>query len=235
MAENIVLKTWLGQMITATHDAIIQDAVIQLSGLLNGCTITYASGNVIHLAAGYGIIKGRLFEVYDTDLQVELPASGTLSGRIYVHMDLSAADAPIELRAYTGSTLPDLVQDDDCNYDNGIYEIELATFTAGTVAITDIVETATHIEGVLEDLMEQVAQLFLEKEDLPTVLSKNLAAGSTSLTFTNAAIKNTARIQPHASAWGVSPKTLVQSGSTVTMTFDAQQSAITVYLYIYET
>lgn len=233
MADNIVLKTWLGQMITATHDAIIQDTLMQMSGLLNGCTITYSSGNVIHMAAGYGMIKGRLFEVYDTDLQVSLPASGTLPGRIYLHMDLSALDEPIEIRTYVGSSLPELEQDEDCNFDNGIYEIELATFTAGTVAITDIVVTAPNIEGVLDDLVDDVEALQTGKEDVPVVLSDTLAIGSTTLTFNNMAISSTARIQPHTNVWGVSPKEVIQSGFTCTLVFDEQEETIGVKLYIY--
>ena len=154
MADNIVLKTWLGQMNTATDDAIIRDAVTQMSGILRGCDASYSSGNIIHMAAGYGMIKGRLFEMYDTDIQVALPASGTLKGRIYIHMDLSNVDEPITVNAYTGNSLPELTHDENVNYNNGIYDIELITFTAGTVAISDIKETVTRVNGILDTLLK---------------------------------------------------------------------------------
>lgn len=153
MADNILLKTWTDQLNMPIHDAIVRDTLTQMSGVYKGCTVTYASGNVVHVAAGYGMIKGRLFELYETELQVSLPSSGTAKGRVYIHMDLGNADEPIQILTVTGSTLPALVCDEDCNFDNGIYEIELATFNCSTVTITDIVFTATDITGVINKLV----------------------------------------------------------------------------------
>lgn len=152
MASNIILKTWAGSNISAMNDAIVRETTIPMNGILKGCDITYSSGNIIHIAAGYGIIKGRLFEIFESDLQVTLPITGSLPGRIYIRMDLSNIENPIEIKTFVGENFPDLVQDDDANYTNGIYEIEIATFTAGTVAITDIKFTGTNIAGLLSEI-----------------------------------------------------------------------------------
>ena len=153
MADNILLKTWTGELNAPLHDAIVRDTLTQMSGIYKGCGVSYSSGNVLHLEAGYGMIKGRLFEIYDTDLQVSLPSSGVRNGRVYVHMDLGNADEPIKIMTATAATLPDLECDENCNFDNGIYEIELCTFKATTVAITNINNTATDITGVLNRLI----------------------------------------------------------------------------------
>lgn len=129
MANNIVLKTFRGGSVTPLDDAIIQQTVIATNGIFKGCNITYARGNVLHVSQGFGMIKGRFFEVYDCEVGVILnTGSGTLQGRLYIHMDLSNADEPIQLLTETASVLTDLTGDEDVNYNNTAYDLELATF-----------------------------------------------------------------------------------------------------------
>ena len=100
MANNIVLKTFRGGSVTPLDDAIIQQTVIATNGIFKGCNITYARGNVLHVSQGFGMIKGRFFEVYDCEVGVILnTGSGTLQGRLYIHMDLRSEEHTSELQS----------------------------------------------------------------------------------------------------------------------------------------
>ena len=148
MANNIVLKTYKGGSVTPLDDAIIQQTVIATNGIFKGCNITYARGNVLHISQGFGMIKGRFFEVYDCEVGVILNSgSGTLQGRLYIHMDLSNADEPIQLLTETASVLTDLTGDEDVNYNNTAYDLELATFGVTRTGITDLEATFEKITG----------------------------------------------------------------------------------------
>ncbi|MDE7220050.1 MAG: hypothetical protein K2O45_10595 [Oscillospiraceae bacterium] len=148
MANNIVLKTYRGGSVTPLDDAIIQQTVIATNGIFKGCNVTYARGNVLHVSQGFGMIKGRFFEVYDCEVGVILNSgSGTLQGRLYIHMDLSNADEPIQLLTETASVLTDLTGDEDVNYNNTSYDLELATFGVTRMGITNLVATFEKITG----------------------------------------------------------------------------------------
>lgn len=77
------------------------------------------------------------------------------------------------------------------------------------------------------------ARTNLGAQQAATQLSASLEAGSTSVSFTNNAITSTCKLQPFTSVFGVSPTAMTVSSTTVTLTFDAQSSAITVYLMIW--
>lgn len=148
MANNIVLKTYRGGSVTPLDDAIIQQTVIATNGIFKGCNVTYARGNVLHVSQGFGMIKGRFFEVYDCEVGVILNSgSGTLQGRLYIHMDLSNADEPIQLLTETASVLTDLTGDEDVNYNNTSYDLELATFGVTRTGITNLEQTFEKITG----------------------------------------------------------------------------------------
>ena len=148
MANNIVLKTYKGGSVTPQDDAIIQQTVIGTNGIFKGCSVTYARGNVLSVSQGFGMIKGRFFEVYDCEVGVILNSgSGTLQGRLYIHLDLSNADEPIQLLTETASVLTDLVGDEDINYNNTSYDLELATFGVTRTGITNLVATYEKITG----------------------------------------------------------------------------------------
>ena len=148
MANNIVLKTFRGGSVTPLDDAIIQQTVIGTNGIFKGCNVTYARGNVLHVSQGFGMIKGRFFEVYDCEVGVILnTGSGTLQGRLYIHMDLSNADEPIQLLTETASVLTDLTGDEDVNFNNTAYDLELATFGVTRTGITNLEQTFEKITG----------------------------------------------------------------------------------------
>ena len=138
MADNVRLVTFNGENVTPQDDAIYHDAAIRQSGIIYGATPTISGANGIHLDMGFGIIKGRFFEVFDHTLTVPLSPSGTQQGRVIARLDLSNADEPFTIEAQTG-TLPALVQEDDVNINNGVYEILLATFTINATSISNLV------------------------------------------------------------------------------------------------
>lgn len=160
MATNIILRTFEGELNTSQHDAVVRDLLVQMNGVIKGCEVNYLNSNIIHVSAGFGMIKGRLFEIFDNDIPVEMPLSGEYSGRLYIHMDLGNADEPVTLKAITGSSLPDLVQDENCNYNNGTYDLEICSFTAQPLEITDLSITVKNIYGVLDKLREDCNRIF---------------------------------------------------------------------------
>lgn len=135
MAINLI--TWAGQTVTPKDDAIIQDACAGRSGILYGCDVT-ASGNTLTVASGYGVIKGRLFEVTNDSLNISLPSSGTLKGVLYIRLDLANSSEPIEITAMTGSTEHQMEQDANANFDSGVYEMELAKFDVSSSGISNL-------------------------------------------------------------------------------------------------
>lgn len=144
MASNIVLKTYAAGdnnqgSVTPQNDALIYQAAIPTNGLFFGGTVTLSSANVLHVAAGMGIIGGRFFEVLESEIAVQLSASGDLLGRLYIHLDLSNADNPIEIKSYTGASLPALSGDPNLNISGGSFDMELCTFDINELTISNIV------------------------------------------------------------------------------------------------
>lgn len=146
MANNIVLKTYKGGNVTPQDDAIIHDVAIATNGIFKGCEVSHARGNVLRVSQGFGMIKGRFFEVYESEVSVQLASAGqTLEGRVYIHMDLSNADEPIMLLAQSASELPTLDMDADVNYNNSSYDIQLASFNVSSSEISNLTQTFTKI------------------------------------------------------------------------------------------
>lgn len=145
MAVSLNLITFSGGTVTPKTDGIIYDSAIGQCGVFYGCNVT-ANGNTVYVSSGYGIIRGRFFEINDSSVAVTLSSSATLSGRIYLRLDLSNTTEPLQLLVASGSTLPDLTQEEDANFTNGVWEMELATFEITTSAIENVTETFATIE-----------------------------------------------------------------------------------------
>lgn len=146
MASNIVLKTYAAGdnnqgSVTPQNDALIYQCAVPMNGLFSGGTVTLSSANVLHVAAGFGIIGGRFFEILESDIAVQLSTSGTLLGRLYVHLSLTNADEPISIETATGATLPALSGDPTLNITNGDFDMELCTFNINELTISDILLT----------------------------------------------------------------------------------------------
>ena len=142
MANEIKLITFADSEVTATDDAYVYETATGKGGVINGCTVTIKNASQLHITGGNGILCGRKFTVYDSDINVTLSSSGTLLGRLYIHMDLSNASTPIQLMIETGASLTPVQQDADVNATNGVYEINLATFNVDTSTISDLVDVA---------------------------------------------------------------------------------------------
>ncbi len=139
---SIVLKTFKGGNVTPQDDAIIFQTAIPGAGIFKGCEITVARSNVLHITQGFGIIKGRFFEMYENEVSVVLAEVGeTLKGRLYLHMDLSNTDDPLQILTEIGTELSSLLTDSNVNYNNSTYDMELATFTVDSTGINDLLQT----------------------------------------------------------------------------------------------
>lgn len=143
---GIKMNTYAGGQITAGNDAILHDRAIANTGILHGCNITFMGANQIHIEKGYLLIKGRYCTVTEDTIQVAMSNSETeLPGRLYVRADLADAQEPVKILSVAAEQLPELTQDENFNYDNGVWEMELATYTAGMTAIKDLTVTCEEV------------------------------------------------------------------------------------------
>ena len=143
---GIKMNTYAGGQMTAGNDAILHDRAIANTGILHGCNITFMGANQIHIEKGYLLIKGRYCTVTEDTIQVAMSNSETeLPGRLYVRADLADAQEPVKILSVAADPLPKLTQDENFNYDNGVWEVELATYTAGMTAIKDLTVTCEEV------------------------------------------------------------------------------------------
>lgn len=143
---GINLVTFASQTVTPQDDALIYETALQESGMIYGGAVTIKSANVLRVAAGHGALCGRKFTIEATDVNVPLTASGSLKGRIYIHMDLSDTGEPISFQVETANSLTPVVQQSDVNINSGVYEINLATFDVDTSTISNLVNVAPYID-----------------------------------------------------------------------------------------
>lgn len=143
---GIKLVTFAAQTVTPQDDALIYETALQESGMIYGGAVTIKNANVLHVDAGHGALCGRKFTIEATDVPVPLTASGSLQGRIYIHMDLSDTGEPISFQVETANSLTPVIQQADVNINSGIYEINLATFIVDTSTISNLVNVAPFID-----------------------------------------------------------------------------------------
>lgn len=203
---GISLVTYSGETVTADDDALVYSAACRKSGLIYGGTVTLSSANVLHIAAGHGIIAGRKFTIEAANISVSLSSSDTILGRLYVHLDLSNTSTPISLLTETGASLTDPVQESDVNVNDGVWEFNIAEFNVSTSTISDL---------------ENVAPTF-------TASSQTLSAGSTSVTF-DVPTYGDYLIDFYTST-GINYQEIdTSTEGEVTLTFEEQESDVTVY------
>ena len=154
---SIKLKQFDGSLITPKDDAITYDLIIGQSGIISGCELSFIGANKVVIASGRGIIKGRIFVVEEETISCQMTDAGSMPGRIYIHINLSDLEAPIKILSVAAAELPELEQDADCNETNGIYEIELATYTASEVAISNLAATYNIVKGM--DVLDSVEEI----------------------------------------------------------------------------
>lgn len=213
---GISLVTYANASVTPQDDALVYQTAIAQSGVIFGCVVTIKDATTLHITAGHGVICGRKFTVTAQDISVSLSGSGTKKGRLYVHMDLANAATPIQFMTQVANTLSDVVQEDDANITNGIYEFNLALFDVGTSSISNLA---------------YVAPTAASQPDNVSFDSKVLTAGSTSISFDvpttgdNLIDFFTSTGVPYA---GIN----LSTPGVATLTFDAQATNVTVYCKI---
>lgn len=159
---NIVLKTFAtgdeGQgTVTPQDDSLIYQNAVSVNGIFGGATVTLTGANTLHVASGFGIICGRFFEINESDISVQLSSSGTLSGRLKIHLDLNNADNPIEIVTEIGSTLPALSGDSNININGGAFDMELCTFSVNELTISSLVNTFPTIDNTSKQIRRKTA------------------------------------------------------------------------------
>ncbi|MDE7436795.1 MAG: hypothetical protein K2N01_13380 [Lachnospiraceae bacterium] len=151
---GINVKQYEGHEVYPRDDAVLYDSIINQSGIIKGCEVTHLGANLLSVASGYGVIKGRLFEITEQTIYARLSENGTIQGRIKIRMELSNADLPIQIITEFADKLPDLEQDEECNYNGGNYEIELAQYSINEIALSGLEATAPQVDVLrgLKDL-----------------------------------------------------------------------------------
>ena len=155
----ITLKTYTGQNINPADDAILFDRIIGASGKIEGCEITHLGANQLRIGTGRLIIKGRTVTVTEETIYANMATSGTVSGRLLIHMDLSNTEEPISFMTQAAASLPDLVQNEDCNLENGVYEIELATYQVSESAISGLSVVTPELPYSEKSIKEMLEEL----------------------------------------------------------------------------
>lgn len=69
-------------------------------------------------------------------------------------------------------------------------------------------------------------------EDAPTRLTATLAAGSTTVTFSDASITTSSLIEPFTDQWGISPTDITVTTGQAVLTFPTQASSISVLILV---
>lgn len=154
MADLIKLVTWNEQNVAPVDDAVVYETAIPESGIIYGATITAKNESTLHISAGHGIVCGRKFTVYEGDIPIELSPSGTLNGRVYLHLDLSNASEPIQILVERAQSLQPTVQDENVNIIDGVYEFNMATFTVNMITISNVTNVSPTASGA--DIAERM-------------------------------------------------------------------------------
>ena len=168
---GINLITFYNSTVTPPDDALIYEKALPGSGMIYGGTVTIKNANTLHVAAGHGALCGRKFTIEETDVTVVLTSSGTLNGRLYIHMDLSDTDEPISFQVERAATLTPVIQQDNVNINDGIYEINLATFSISTSTVSNLVNVAPFID-------DEVLETIIAPVELTSTASRNYGVGA---------------------------------------------------------
>lgn len=214
----ISLVTYTNQSVSAQDDALIYQTAVKQSGIIYGCEVTIKNATTLHIASGHGVICGRKFTVTAQDFSITLSGSGTIRGRLYIHMDLSNASTPIAFMTQVAASLTNPVQQADCNITSGIYEINLATFNVSTSTISNLVDVAPEASSTIKT---------------KTVTSKVLTAGSETIYF-DVPITGDHLIDFYTSTGVAYTQIDTSVSGKVTLTFDPQATNVTVYCTIEE-
>ena len=168
---GINLVTYYNSTVTPQDDALIYENALPASGMIYGGNVTIKNANTLHITAGHGALCGRKFTIEEADIPVILTSSGTLNGRLYIHMDLSDTGSPISLEVERAASLTPVIQQSNVNINDGIYEINLATFQISTSTVSNLVNVAPFIK------YEFAKEIIIAPVEKTSTASTNYAVG----------------------------------------------------------
>ena len=175
---GIVVKQFNGSSVTPKDDAVMNELIFQSYGIFNGCGISFLGVNQLMINSGRMIIKGRQVVITEETIAAQLSSGGTKRGRLYIRMDLSSPDTPAVFLTQVADELPVLTQQDDVNYNDGIFEIELCNYDVSETAISNIVESCPMITGSV-DMLKSMEELLANTEEgkaVDSLVVKQLAS-----------------------------------------------------------
>lgn len=193
MEGNIELKQYDGSQILPKDDAILYDMIVGQNGIIKGCELTWLGSNQIHIDSGYGIIKGRLFEVAEQTIYAKLPdTSSTYFGYVVIVVDLEDADEPIKITTcvYENAAIEgDWVQDEELNLVNGTWEMPIGEYKATNSGIGSFADLLVKVEApfvTIQDFSEleaieekgYIVDATLNKKQILTFTNKTVATSA---------------------------------------------------------
>ena len=190
----------------------IGDAIDGLAQIAYTIANVYDSTQVYDVGA-YVIYQNTLYKCI-TAITVGEPFDGTkwTSVKVMNEIPSSGGGGTGDYTAGTGIDITD-----------GTISVDIGSDSTGFV----VYDKENGTIGLSTALKTQIAN------NTPTVLTATLTAGETSLTFTDASIKGTSTIDIYTSIYGVSPSTATSDTGTLTFTFDAQSTDMTVEVDVY--
>lgn len=206
MANEISLVTASGRTVTPKDDGIIYEVFSPGNGIIYGGAVTIKDSSTLHITAGHGIVCGRKFTIDNSDIPVALSGSGSLLGRLSIHLDLADAADPITLLVETGASLTPEVHDQDVNINNGVYDINIATFDVDTVTISNLATIAPIVKSITD------------------LLTGTITAGNTSLTLTDDRIRSDSIIDIYFENKVLAPTDVTVTNGSITIEISAQDS-----------
>lgn len=158
MEGAIELKQYDGAQVLPKDDAILYDMIVGQNGIIYGCDITWLGSNQIHISYGYGIIKGRMFEVAEQTIYANLPSTTTSKyGYVVIALDLEVTDKPISIetilcasRAYEENG--DWNQDENINIVNGVWEMPIAEYKATNAGISSFTDLIVKVKSIYKSI-----------------------------------------------------------------------------------
>lgn len=97
---------------------------------------------------------------------------------------------------------------------------------------SNVDDDLTSLEEDMSDAKSDIEDLQTDKEDAPTTLVATLAAGATSLVFTDDSIKADSLVDGYSDPYGVTPTNATGGAGIITLTFDPQETATKITLLI---
>ena len=134
---SVTLKQISGAQVAPVDDARLYNLILSgQTGIVQGCEVTHLGANQLQISAGWGVCQGRMFTVEQETINAVVSSSGTVSGRLLLHIDVTA-DTPAVFQTQATYSLPALTQE-DINGNGTVYEMELATYNISRTLISSL-------------------------------------------------------------------------------------------------